>query len=187
MQSPHAFLDHGAAMDAPIGIERLELLAISPYSHAYLQSPVAEMVEGRDLLGGDDNAAPHRQHEDAGAESELRRMRGQKCIRDQGLPEARRNGKLLAHVMLRRHVVISPHVMIAERFGVLGYAQEALRIGKWDRVGQPFHSGRKSDAEQQTRGGHSDRSSRGNVVRRSTPPSCTTIMSSTIMPPQPTS
>src|SRR3984893_810112 len=86
-QRAHAFLDHVAAMNSARGIERLELLPVGADPEPDFRTAIAEMVERDDLLGGDHNVAPHRQDENAGAETKRTGMSGEIRVRNHWLPE----------------------------------------------------------------------------------------------------
>ena len=147
-QRRNAFHNHVPAMHPGLRIERLELLAVGADADTDLHAAIAEMIERGDLLGHHHDVTAHRQHQHAGAEAQPLCMRREVRVRDQRLPEARRNWKLRTHVVLRGHMIVAPHRMVTQRFRVLGDPNQILGIGKRDRIGQPFHARRETNAEQ---------------------------------------
>ena len=82
------------------------------------------MIQRCDLFGGDDDVAAHRQHQNAGAESQRLGMRGEKANRSRAAPRNAADRKFRPDVVLGGHVVVAPHRVIAERFGMLGDADQ---------------------------------------------------------------
>jgi len=140
-------VDDIAAFELAVWLQRLELLPVGADADADLETSLAEMVERRDLFCRYNNIAPHRQNQYAGADSQGRRVGEHEGIDHQWLPEPRRHRKLGAHIVLRRHVVVAPHRVVAELLSGLRDADDGFRVREWYRIGEAFHSGRQSGAD----------------------------------------
>ena len=139
-QRLYALLYQMAAMHLPGRMQGLELFTVGPNSEAQDDASPAEMIQGGNLLRHHHDVAAHRGHQYAGAKFKGSGLGREIGIRHQRLPECGWVGELLAHVALRRHVVIAPDGVVAKLFGLLGDANQVLWRSKGHRVHHPRHA-----------------------------------------------